>query len=194
MKNQKWIVVLSFVLISIVLIAAAPLAKSELVSLIIENQSDDYVTFRLQGPQFYFLTVKPKSSATFTIKRGDYEQRFYSCGTFTTTTLDLTKKNEIVVPPCGEKAFKVGKGSSKIDAGELIKLVKVTFENPTDYNMVLILRGPNEYVFFIRSGDEVSYTISKGTYEATQWGCYSIKNFNFYSHANKHKELTCPIW
>jgi hypothetical protein len=113
---------------------------------------------------------------------------------FTTTTLDLTKKNEIVVPPCGEKAFKVDKGSRKIDAGELIKLVKVTFENPTDYNMVLILRGPSEYVFFIRSGDEASYTIRKGTYEATQWGCYKTKNFNFYSHANKHKELTCPIW
>ena len=194
MKNHKLIKIISFVLISVVFIAAAPMVKSELVSLTIENQSDDYVTFRLQGPQFYFLMVKPDTSATFTVKRGDYVQRFYSCRTFVNTSLNLTKKNTIVVPPCGEKAFKVDKGASKIDGGNLIKLVKVTFENPTDVNLVLILRGPSEYVFFIRSGEEVSYTIAKGTYEATQWGCRYIKNFNFYPFANKEKELTCPIW
>ena len=70
MKNHKLIKIISFVLISVVFIAAAPMVKSELVSLTIENQSDDYVTFRLQGPQFYFLMVKPDTSATFTVKRG----------------------------------------------------------------------------------------------------------------------------
>ncbi len=194
MKYRKITIIILFVLISVVLVAATPMAQSELVSLKIENKSNDYVTFRLEGPQFYFLTVMPNSSATYTIKRGDYVQRFYSCRTFTNTTFDLTKKTEIVVPPCGEKAFKVDKGKSKIDAGDLIKLVKVTFENPTDYNLILILRGPGEYVFYIRSGEEVSYTIGKGTYEATQWGCTYVKNFNFYSHANKHKELSCTSW
>jgi hypothetical protein len=191
MKNNKLITILTFLVLSIGLIAAAPMAKSDKVSLKIDNESDDYVTLRLTGPHFYFLSVRPNSSAVFTIERGDYEQRFYSCRIFTNTTLDLTKKNTIVVPPCGEKAFR-GKGGSKIDGGALIKLVKVTFENETERNLVLILRGPSEYVFFIRSGDEASYTIAKGTYEATQWGCKLIKNFNFYPYANKEKELTCP--
>jgi hypothetical protein len=192
MNNHKLIMIISFVLISVGLIAAVPMAKSDLVSLMIDNQSDDYVTLRLTGPQFYFLSVKPNTSATFTILRGDYVQKFYSCRIFTNTSLDLTKKNTIVVPRCGDKAFKVDKGGSKIDGGSLIKLVKVTFENPTDVNLVLILRGPSEYVFFIRSGEERSYTIAKGTYEATQWGCKYIKNFNFYPYANKEKALSCP--
>lgn len=192
MKNYKLITILTFVVLSIGLVAAAPMAKSDMVSLKIDNQSNDYVTLRLTGPQFYFLSVRPNSSAFFTIKRGDYEQRFYSCRIFTNTTLDLTKKNSIVVPPCGEKAFKTGKGGSSIDGGALIKLVKVTFENESDRNLVLILRGPSEYVFFIRSGDEASYTIAKGDYKATQWGCKLFKNFNFYPYANKEKELTCP--
>jgi len=195
MKLRRILIILSMTLISLVLIAAVPMAKSELVSLMIDNQSDDYVTFKIQGPMFYFLTVKPNSSATFTILRGEYSQKFYSCGTFVETSLDLTKKQFIYVPPCGSKAFKTDKVSgNKVDAGQLIKLVKVTFENTTDSNLTLILRGPAEYVFFIRTGDEVSYTIAKGTYEVTQWGCKYIKNFNFYPYANKEKELTCPSW
>lgn len=193
MINQKLLTIFLLILISVVMIAAAPMARSELVSLVIENQSDDYVTLRLQGPQFYFLMVKPNTSSTFTIMRGEYEQKFYNCGAFSTTTFDLTKKNVIVVPPCGEKAFKVSKSPSKIDAGELIKLVKVTFENPTDHNLVIILRGPSEYVFFIRSDGEKSYTISKGEYEVTQWGCPQVKHFTFFSWANRVKELSCPV-
>jgi len=194
MKKQILKPIIGLILISIVLIAAAPMAKSDLVSLTIDNQSNELVTFRLEGPQFYYLTVKADTKATFTIVRGDYEQKFYSCKIFTTTTLDLTKKNEIVVPPCGEKAFKVDKGASKIDGGNLIKLIKVTFENPTNHNLVLILRGPSEYVFFIRSDQEASYTISKGTYDATQWGCAAVKTFTFYPFANRVKELSCPAW
>ena len=194
MNTVKITTIATMLLISIVLIAAAPMAKSDLVSLTIDNQSSDLVTLRLQGPQFYYLTVKPETKATYTIVRGEYVQKFYSCQTFKETNLDLTKKNEIVVPPCGEKAFKVAKGTSKIDGSEFVKLIKVTFENPTDHNLILILRGPSEYVFFIRSDQEASYTISKGTYEATQWGCALVKNFTFYPFANRVKELSCPSW
>lgn len=194
MNKVKIKSIVTVLLISVVLIAAVPMAKSDLVSLTIDNQSNDLVTLQLRGPQFYYLTVKPGTKATFTIFRGEYEQKFYSCQTFTETTLDLTKKNEIVVPPCGEKAFKVAKTAGKIDGAEFVKLIKVTFENPTDHNLILILRGPSEYVFFIRSGQEASYTISKGTYDATQWGCYVVKNFTFYPFANRVKELSCPSW
>ena len=193
MDKRKLFMIISLVMISVVIMAAAPLAKSDLVSLIIQNQSDDYVTYKLQGPMFYFLTVKPQTTSTFTVLRGDYTKRFYSCGHFVETTLDLNKKQEIVVPPCGEKAFKTNATTrTKVDAGRLIKLVKVTFENTSDVNMVLIMKGPSEYVFFIYAGDKVSYTITRGPYEVTQLGCQKTKNFTFYSYANKEKELICP--
>lgn len=194
MDKRKLLTILFVLLISLVLMAAVPAAQSELVSLKIQNNSDDYVTFKLQGPAYYFLMVKPGTSTTYTIKRGEYTQKFYSCGAFVDTDLDLTKKQSIYVPPCGEKAFAVDKASSnKVDGGKLIKLVKVNFENDTNYNLVLVLSGTSEYVFFIRSGDEVSYTISKGDYyEVTQWGCPKVKNFNYYPFAHKETTLTCP--
>ncbi|MCJ7703307.1 MAG: hypothetical protein MUO62_17120 [Anaerolineales bacterium] len=193
MDKRKLFIILSLALISVVIIAAAPMAQSDVVSLTIENRSDDYVTFKLQGPTFYFLTVKPHTSSAFTILRGDYTQKFYSCGLFLETSFDLTKKQAIVVPACGEKAFKTNKAfNNKIDAGQLIKLVKITFENTSDVNMALILKGSSEHVFFIRSGDEVSYTIPRGPYEVTQLGCQYSKYFTFHSYANRTKELTCP--
>ena len=199
MDKWKLLTILLVLLISLVSMAAAPAsapaAQSELVALTISNESNDYVTFKLQGPAYYFLMVKPGTTSTYTIKRGEYTQKFYSCGAFVDTNLDLTKKQSIYVPPCGEKAFAVDKASSnKVDGGQLIKLVKVNFENTTDYNLVLVLHGPGEYVFYVRSGEEVSYTISKGDYKVTQWGCRYVKNFNYYPFANKETNLTCPSW
>jgi hypothetical protein len=195
MNKRKLFTILFVLLISLVLMAAAPAAQSELVSLTINNKSNDYVTFKLQGPAFYYLMVKPDTSTTYTIKRGEYTQKFYSCGAFVETSLDLTKKQSIYVPPCGEKAFSVDKANSnKVDAGQLIKLVKVNFENDTNHNLVLLLTGSRQYVFFIRSGEEVSYTISKEDYKVTQWGCPSVKHFTYYTYANKETTLTCPSY
>lgn len=195
MKNRNLLIILSVTLISLVLIAAVPMEQSELVAITITNKSNDYATLKLTGPAFYYLMVKPNTTTTYTILRGDYTQKFYSCGTFVDPNLDLTKKQSIYVPPCGEKAFAVDKSASnKVDAGQLIRLVKVNFENTTKYNLVLVLRGPSQYVFFIRSGEEVSYTISKGDYQVTQWGCPTVKNFNYYPFAHKETDLTCPTW
>lgn len=197
MNKSTLLKIVSFVLVSVILIAAAPQTQSDLVSLTIENRSNDYVTYQLQGTQhqFYYLTVKPYSNGNFTILRGSYTQKFYSCGAFVNTNLDLTKKQAIVVPPCGEKAYKVDKLSHlKVDGGQLIKLVKVTFTNETKVNLTLILSGTSNYVFFIKAGEEVSYTIAKGDYKIQQWGCTYFKDFNFYPYANKEKELTCPSW
>jgi hypothetical protein len=79
-----------------------------------------------------------------------------------------------------------------IDGGKLIKLVKVTFENPYTFDLLLILRGPGEHVFYIEAGNKESYTISKGEFEVTQYGCAYLKLWHFYPHANKVKELSCP--
>jgi hypothetical protein len=193
MNKRKILTIVALLLVSVVLVAAVPMAQSELVSLAIDNQTHDYVTFRLEGPQFYYLMVQPYTSATFTIRRGDYTiQKFYSCGTFVNTTIDFTKKQTIIVPKCGDKAYNTPmEFNPYIDAGKLIKLVKVTFENPYDYTLLLILKGPAEYVFTIEGGNSESYTIAQGDYEVTQYGCAYLKNFNFYPYANKVKELSC---
>ena len=193
MNKRSVLIIVAIVLISSVVIAAAPMA-TDLISLTIENNTNDYVTYRLEGPQFYYLMVPPYSDSTFTIERGDYtEQKFYSCGTFVNTTIDFNKKQSITVPKCGDKLFKTGKYSnSVIDGGKITKLVKVTFENPYTYDLLIILRGPAEHVFYIEAGNDESYTIAQGEYEVTQYGCSYLKLWKFYPHANKVKELSCP--
>jgi len=195
MKKRDILIIVAFALISSVLIAAAPMA-TDLISLTIENNTNDYVTYRLEGPQFYYLMVPPHFDNTFTIERGDYtEQKFYSCGTFVNTTFDVNKKQSINVPKCGDKLFKTNKASnSVIDGGKIIKLVKVTFENPYTYDLMIILRGPATHVFYIEAGNDESYTITKGEYKVTQYGCSYLKLWNFYPHANKVKELSCPTY
>lgn len=195
MKKSKIITIIVLALVSTLLIAAAPVA-TDLVSLEIENNSKDYVTYKLDGPAYYYLMVPPYTTTTYTIVRGDYsEQLFYSCGNFVNTNIDFTKKQTIVVPVCGEKAFNTPEDlNPAIDAGRILKLVKVTFENPYSYDLLLILTGPATHVFTIEAGNSESYTIIQGDYEITQYGCTYMKYWNFYPYANKVKELSCPTY
>ena len=185
MNKRKLFTIIAIAMVSVVLIAAVPLADSDLVSLVIDNESNDYVTIRLEGPQFYYLMVPPYTKATFTIERGDYtSQKFYSCSTFVNTTIDFNKKQTIIVPKCGDKAYNTPKEvNPNIDGGKLIKLVKVTFENPYNYDLLLILKGPAEHVFYIEAGNSEDYTIAQGTYQVTQYGCSYLKTFDFYPYA-----------
>lgn len=196
MNKRSIVTIFILALISAVLIAAVPVEEPDLVSLKIENNTDDYVTFQLDGPQFYYLMVPSQSTKTFTIERGDYTtQKFYSCETFIDTTIDFTKQQTIVVPKCGEKAYKTSaEKNPNIDAGKLLKIVKVTFENPYDYNLILVLSGPADHVFLIEAGNSEDYTIAQGTYDATLYGCTYLKTFQFYPYANKVKELSCPTY
>ena len=193
MDKRKIFTIITLILISVMLIAASP-DKSDLVSLVIENNSKDYVTLSLNGPQFYYLMVAPFTTTTYTIERGNYaEQVFYSCGDFVDTEIDFNKKQAIIVPQCGEQAFKTPAAlNPAIDAGKLSKLIKVTFENPFNFDLILILSGPSQYVLTIDAGSSEDYTIVKGDYEVTQYGCSVLKVWNYYPFANKVKELSCP--
>jgi len=196
MNKRKLLTIIALALVSAVLIAAVPMGESDLVGLKVENNTSDYVTFQLNGPRFYYLMVPPYTTTTFTIERGDYtSQKFYSCSTFVNTTIDFTKKVTIIVPKCGEKAYNTPKElNPNIDGGKLVKIVKVTFENPYDYDLLVILKGPAEHVFLIEAGNSEDYTIAQGTYQVTQYGCSYLKTFDFYPYANKIKELSCPSY
>jgi hypothetical protein len=170
---------------------AAPAQAEDLVRLTIENRSNDYVTLRLTGPRFYYFSVKPGETRIFTPVRDVYDSTLYSCGVFTSDSMDLTKIQYIVVPACGTKGTKA-EGATATDASAIIKLVKVTIENKAESSMVLILEGPGTYVFFLRAGEEKSYTIPKGEYDLTMYACWKIKKSKFYAYANKVQEYTCP--
>jgi hypothetical protein len=186
-KTLKVVLILS--LLSIFLIAASP-ADTDLVRLTITNNSNDLVTLRMEGPSFYYLTVRSGETRIFTPKRGEYSARLYSCGVFVNKTMDLTVHQKILVPACGTKAT-TGDSSGTIDAGKLIKIVRVHFTNKSDKNLVIILRGPGEFVFFIRSGETKTYTIPKGDYDVQQYGCPVFKEFSYYAWAHNETDLIC---
>jgi len=193
MKKHKILTLVLFVLVSILLMAASANA-SDVVPLTIKNQSDDLVTLRLDGPQFYYLTVKPGQTTTFTIVRGEYSQQYYNCGAFVNSTLDLTKKNTIIVPDCGTKALRNPKqNTTKVDGGRIIKLVKVSFKNTDEVTMILIFEGSGSYVFTLKPGETKTYTITKGSYNITRLGCVYTRVYNYYALHNKVKEFDCVI-
>jgi hypothetical protein len=107
--------------------------------------------------------------------------------------LDLTKHYTFVVPPCGFKAYNAKDyHPSVIDGGEIIKLVKVTFENSTDKYLKVILYGPSTYVFTFNEDQSKTYTISKGDYTYTAYGCGGTFYGSFYAHHGKVFDIKCP--
>ncbi|MBU0511078.1 MAG: hypothetical protein KJ638_05170 [Chloroflexi bacterium] len=198
MKNRKKLntIVFLLVLASTLLVAAAPgpqqsaLAATTLARLTIENNTNDYVTLQLSGPASYYLYVKPGETRIYTLQRGEYSNKFYSCGVFINTSLDMTKHQKIVVPACGTHATTNPTGV--IDAGKVLRLVKVTLKNATDHNIVIVLNGPSEYAFFLYDQEERSYTIPKGDYSYIIYGCGYIREGTLFARALKYKELTCP--
>ena len=170
-------------------------AKSELVGFTFKNNSDRLASLRLYGNgQFYYFLVFPGETKYYTPVRGEYNMSFFSCGQYINDKLDLTKKYTLVVPPCGTKAYNNNPKApaNVIDAGRILKLVKVTFENETDKYMKVILTGPATYVFSFNADQDKTYTISKGSYDYTLYGCGGSFTGSFYAQDNKVKVFECP--
>jgi hypothetical protein len=168
-------------------------AKSELVGFSFTNNSDRLASLRLYGNgQFYYFLLYPGESKYYTPVRGEYDVTFYSCGQYVNRELDLTKKTALVVPPCGLVAYNGNPPAGTIDGGKIIKLVKVTFKNDTERYMKVILEGPATYVFTFGTDQEKTYTISKGTYDYTLYGCGGSFTGSFYAHHNKVMTFKCP--
>jgi hypothetical protein len=117
---------------------------------------------------------------------------FYSCGQYVNKELDLTKIKTLVVPSCGTVAYNSKPTAGVIDGGKILKLVKVTFENQTENYMKAILEGPATYVFSFGKDQEKTYTISKGEYTYTLYGCGGSFSGSFYASHNKVMKFKCP--
>jgi len=201
MKNHTLYKLVAFMILASMMLAAfavpqqAVQAKSELVGFRFVNKSDKLASLRLYGEEgvFYYFLLRPGESKYYTPVRGVYDMSFFSCGQYTNKELDLTKQYTLVVPPCGFKAY-----SNKdyhpgvIDGGAIIKLVKITFENETDRYMKVILYGPSTYVFTFNTDQSKTYTISKGDYTYTVYGCGGTFYGSLYAHEGKVYGFKCP--
>lgn len=168
-------------------------AKSELVGFTFTNKSDRLASLRLYGNgQFYYFLLFPGESKYFTPVRGEYDATYFSCGQYVNQEIDLSKKYTLVVPPCGTVAYTGTAPAGVVDGGKILKLVKVTFENETDNYMKVILQGPATYVFTFNKDQEKTYTISKGDYFYTLYGCGGSFTGSFYAHSHKVMTFKCP--
>jgi hypothetical protein len=166
--------------------------KSDLVALRVVNQSTGYVYLWLDGPEFYYLVVKPDETQTFTVKRGEYSKEVSYCGARDSSTIDLTKYIKLIMPVCGANTRQTPSSPHVVDITNTIKIVKVTLKNDSDSRVLAILTGPSTYVFSLNKEDSKDYTIAKGDYEVRYYACgkYGVREFSaFYNSVLKFR---CP--
>jgi hypothetical protein len=195
MKSNKLRSILFITLALTMLLSVLPgtvFAKSEKVRFTVNNKSEKVFTLWLTGPEYVYLVVQPDSAEVITPLRGEYKFTMFSCGAYADGDLDLTTRKTMVVPECGSGGPKKTTGS-KLDASDVIKLVKITVENnATNSNMVVVLTGPGSYVFFLKAGKDQSYTVPRGDYDVTYYACNGVGTRMFSAKANKVLELSCP--
>lgn len=162
------------------------------VRLTINNNSDRDVWLKLDGNGFYNLHVPAGQSKVYTPKGGIYDYTLHHCGTFVKGELDLTNRETIEVPECGDKAHYGAQDPSFIDEGRMLNLVDVTFENETGYDIMMIIEGPTVHVFSFKAGEDKEYTIPMGYYTYKIYGCTSsVFEGTFFARFHKVKEFTC---
>jgi len=195
MNPKKLRTILFITLVLALLVSALPgtvFAKSEKVRFTVNNKSDKVFSLWLTGPEFVYVVVDPDSAETFTPLRGEYKFTMLSCGAYADGELDLSTQKTMVVPECGSGGPTKTSGS-KLDASDVIKLVKITIENnATNSNMVVVMTGPGTFVFSLKSGKDQSYTIPRGIYDVTYYACNKVGTRGFSARANKVLDLSCP--
>ena len=193
-KNVSFLVLAAILLGVFVIPAQIVQAKSALVDFTFVNQSSRITSLRLYGEDgsFYYFWLRPGESKHYTPVRQMYQMSFYSCGKYVNEPLDLTKIYTLVVPPCGTHAYGPNQPHKTLDGGKILKLVAVTLVNDTGGYMKIILTGPSTYVFTFGYGESKDYTIRKGEYTYTLYGCRGSFVDTFTARAHLVKEFKCP--
>jgi hypothetical protein len=103
-KKKALLAVLLVFVLALVLTAAVP-AKTELARLEIKNRTAEKVMLSLSGEgYFFFLTVDPFTTKTFTVPRETFSQKTWSCGASVSGYLDMDSNVRLVFTGCGEEA------------------------------------------------------------------------------------------
>ena len=194
--------ILANLLILVLMSAAVPLPKSvsfastseksDLIALKVENDSTSYAYLWLDGPEFYYLVVKPDETKTFTVKRGEYDKEVSYCGAKDSSTIDLTKHTRLIMPVCGANTRQESSSPHIINITNTIKIVKVTLKNDTTTSVLAIFTGPSTYVFSLTKEEEKDYTIARGNYEVQYYACGKDRIRKFFAFHNRVLKFECP--
>ncbi len=201
MRSLHGLVLINLIIL-ILMSAAVPLpnsgklesssGQSELVSLKVKNDSSSYAYIWLEGPAFYYLVVKPEETKTFTVKRGEYDERVRYCGATDSSTIDLTKHTTIIMPVCGANTRRGSDTPYIIDITNTIKIVKVTLKNDAKTSVLAIFTGPSTYVFSLAKEEEKDYTIARGNYDVQYYACGKERTRKFFAYHNRVLKFECP--
>ncbi len=191
-RGTIFLVTLASILVATALPQRIAFAQEDVVRLTIENESDRDIWLKLEGPAYYYLHVGAGETKSYTPLRGDYDYTLYSCGTFVSGEMILNTHKTMEVPNCGLKAHLGQDRPDTFDAGSMLNLVNITFENQTGGYITIILEGPSVFVFSFAPGAEEEYTIPMGLYSYFMYGCGSTYTGNVFARFHKVKEFTCP--
>ena len=166
-------------------------AALKLGRITIVNNSDKPAYLYLWGENYYYFSANSGETKVYTPEADEYDYELISCGVKTKGTFTLSSLKRFVIPECGSKGLRQPNTSRTVDAGRLIKLTRVVFTNETNGYMIVILRGPSEFVFSMDTDEEIEVTIPKGYYEYTMYGCGTTQVGNVYAYPHTEKEFVC---
>lgn len=167
-------------------------AAADLARLTIENQSDQSVYLWLQSDaNYYYVETAAATTQVWTPEKDVYAYRMIACGANIYGELDLTRVQYYIVPPCGSKAG-AEEHDTKTDVARLIRLVRITVVNETGGRVILALHGPDGYVFGLETGESKEYTIPRGEYTYTAYGCGTVFEGSLFATAHAKIVVRCP--
>lgn len=167
-------------------------AQGDLIRLTVVNRSSGFVYLWLKGPAFYYMSIKPETTGTFTIERGEYEKSVWACGDRVTDTESFTSHTLMIMPVCGGSAVKGVPETGVVDLSDMIRIVRVTIVNDAPTRLFTILTGPATYVFTFNVDEEQVYTIAKGTYKVQYWACGKYATKTWHAYDDSELKLKCP--
>ena len=171
--------------------AAQDVSSMKLGRITIVNQSDKPAYLYLWGDNYYYFSANSGETKVYTPETDEYDYELISCGIKTKGTFTLSSLKRFVIPECGSKGLRQPNTSRTVDAGRLVKLTRVKLLNETGGYMIVILRGPSEFVFSMQADESMEVTIPKGYYRYTLYACGSTITGNVYADPHKEKEFTC---
>ena len=100
MKKTTYIVMALVLILSVMLMAAAP-APTKLARLKVWNRTGAEIKIRLRGEgSFYYVTAQPGRNI-FTIERTTYKATYWACGGVHGGTIKATSQVKLTFPVCG---------------------------------------------------------------------------------------------
>jgi hypothetical protein len=167
-------------------------ASVRTVQLTIDNRATSGISLNLSGPYQYYMTVAAGSIQSYTINRGTYNYTIKGCGMTVKNKVELNQDTLLINPVCGGRVRTIPADRSKIDLSNVIRVVPVTVESELTYKTFVILTGPSTYVFTLKPGQELDFTIGKGLYDVRYYACGVNVKHQFQAYKNATLKLYCP--